>query len=96
MKTLTRYQRTKDGKEVKAVFWNGEFDIYKNLIHEEPEFVAVLDDSGRRGNDRVKLWNKDLQKWEVCPLGNYIVKMENETFTVKTRDEIISELSPVK
>jgi hypothetical protein len=96
MKVFTRYQRINDGKEIKAIFWDGDFDLYKNLIHEEPEFVAVLDDSGQRGKDRVKLWNKDRSSWEVCQLGNYIVKLENETFTVKTKDELFKEMNPLR
>jgi hypothetical protein len=95
MKVLTRYQRIEDGREIKAVFWNGEFDVYKTLVQEEPEFVAVLDDSGQRGRDRVKLWNKEKSSWEVCPLGAYIIKTDNNTFTVKTRDEVLKELSPL-
>jgi hypothetical protein len=96
MKVLTRYQRIEDGREIKAVFWNGEFDVYKTLVQEEPEFVAVLDDGGRKGEDKVKLWNKDRASWEVCQLGNYIVKLANDTFTVKTKDELITEAKPLR
>jgi hypothetical protein len=96
MKIFTRYQRINDGKEIKAIFWNGEFDVYKSLVQNEPEFVAVLDDAGHKGKDKVKLWNKEKSSWEVCPLGGYIIKTDNDTFTVKTRDEVLKELSPIK
>lgn len=96
MKTFTRYMRNDTGSEVKAVFWDGDFNVYKTLLHDEPEFVAVLDDSGQRGKDRVKLWNKEKSAWEVCQLGHYIIKTEKETFTVKSRDEVAKELRPIR
>jgi hypothetical protein len=96
MKAFTRYKKNDNGAEVRAVFWDGSYDIYTYLVHEEPNFVGVLDDSGRRGDDKVKLWNESKKTWEVCPRGNYIVKTENEIFTVKTKEELLSEASPIR
>jgi len=96
MKAFTSYKKNDDGKEVKAVFWDGNYEVYTFLVHEEPNFVGVLDDSGQKGKDRVKLWNEKIKSWETCQLGSYIIKTDEGIFTVKSRDEVLSELSPVR
>jgi hypothetical protein len=88
---FTRYKKINDDTEVKAIFWDGDYFVYKKLVTEDPDFVAVLDDGGRRGEDSIKLWNEVHQKWEVCKKGNYIVK-EEKMFTVKSKEQILSEL----
>jgi hypothetical protein len=91
----TRYKNKNENKEIKAVFWNGDYLLYRQLVNEEPNFVAVLDDGGKKGEDKIKLWNENIKNWEACPKGNYIIKEEN-IFTVKTREQMLSEWKPIR
>jgi len=92
---FTNYKVLNDDTEVKALFWDGDYLLYKKLVNEDPDFIGVLDDGGKKGADSIKLWNEQCQNWEVCPKGNYIVKNKN-TFTVKSREQLLSELRPLR
>lgn len=96
MKPFTRYMSKQDKTEVEAVYWDGSYDIYAYLLREEPYFVGVLDDAGQKGKDKMKIWNEASKTWEVCEKGHYVIKNKNHTFTVKSRDEVVTELSPLR
>jgi hypothetical protein len=93
MKLFTKYRSNDNKIEVEALYWDGNYNVYTNLLKEEPSFVGILDDAGKKGKDKIKFWNEETKNWQVCDLGSYLVKTENKTFTVKTREQVVKELT---
>lgn len=91
MKIFTDYENKNSQEKMKAVYWDGNYEVYRQLVKFDPDFVAVLDDSGQKGKDSIKIWNSEIGNWEVCNQGNYLVKNNKNSFTVKSREEIISK-----
>jgi hypothetical protein len=69
-------------------YWDGSYTLYKGLIENEKNFVGILHDEGRRGNDMVKVWNEEMSSWENCKRGDYIVRSTTGNFSVKTKEQI--------
>lgn len=60
-------------KGYEAALWDGEYHTYAHLIHEEAEFVGVLDDS--TGQEVLKVF--DGTGWVSCNPGQYVTKTWN-------------------
>lgn len=92
MKLFTPYEDEHKKEKLFALLWDGDYKLYRELIREEPNFIGVLDDEGRKGKDNMKLWNENKKEWETCSKGNYIAKTDKGNFTVKSKEEIIYDL----
>lgn len=95
MNFFTKYESKESKEQLKAFFWDGSYDVYRKMVKFDPDFVAVLDDGGQKGKDSIKIWNDSIKSWETCLQGDYVVKNNENYFTVKSQDEIISKFRRV-
>lgn len=91
MRIFTRYENKKSKENVQAFYWDGTYEVYRHLVKFDPNFVGVLDDTGVKGKDILKVWNENSQSWEECEKGCYVLKTQNNFFTVKSGKEIIND-----